>query len=111
MSLDIKQQALLMPVSSGQENMAGINNLYNSTGVVKALALLESVSNDLKMLVKECLLQLGTPDHAPLGLIARILADTVDPINPRILASLLISDLELYQDLHLLIDYIKNYQA
>jgi hypothetical protein len=41
-SLDIKQQALLMPVSAGQENLLGISNLYNSTGVVKALALLDS---------------------------------------------------------------------
>jgi hypothetical protein len=56
------------------------------------------------MLFKECLLQLETPNHAPLGLVARIIADTIEPLNPRILTSLLISDYELYKDLHFVID-------
>ena len=45
------------------------------------------------------------------GLITRLLADTLDPMSPRILTALLISDLELYTDLQTLIDTLEHPKA
>lgn len=85
----------------------GLSNLLNTTGVVKSLSLMDSLRSDIKLLVSESLLQLQAANHAPLGLVARVITDTFDSMNPRIVTSILISDFELYKDLHLLLDLIK----
>jgi hypothetical protein len=40
-----------------------------------------------------------TPESSS-GLLTKILFDTLDTLNPRHLTALLLSDLELYRDLH-----------
>jgi hypothetical protein len=47
---------------------------------------------------------------APIGLIGKMLLDALDPLNPRLLTSLLISDYELYWDLHVLLDLVKHHK-
>ena len=74
---------------------------------MKALALTEELTRDMKELVRESLRQLRG-GRATEGLIARVLCDTIDPLNYRILTAVLISDLDLYTDLITLLDALQH---
>lgn len=93
--LDSKQSSLLLPVSHNEENLLGINNVYNSTGPMRGLAYMEQMRTELKHLVGEAHMQLASRHTA--GLVTRVLADTFELLSPRTLVSLLITDYDLYR--------------
>ena len=80
--------------------MLGCQAINNNTGIVKTLALSEQLRVDLHNLVKESLRLMESTPESSSGLLTKILFDTLDTLNPRHLTALLLSDLELYRDLH-----------
>jgi len=89
-----------MPVSQNEENLLGCSSLINNTGLVKTLALTEQLRGDLHALVKEALIQIESSPETLSGLVNKVLFDTLDSLNPRHLTALLLSDLDLYKDIH-----------
>ena len=92
-----------MPISQGEENLLGCQAITNNTGVVKTLALNNQLASDLHALVKESIALFMASPSSSCGLLSKVLYDTLDALNPRHLASILISDLSLYRDLHSLL--------
>jgi hypothetical protein len=80
--------------------LLGCQAINNNTGIVKTLALSEQLRVDLHNLVKESLRLMETTPESSSGLLTKVLFDTLDTLNPRHLTALLLSDLELYRDLH-----------
>ena len=83
--------------------MLGCQAINNNTGIVKTLALSEQLRVDLHNLVKESLRLMESTPESSSGLLTKILFDTLDTLNPRHLTALLLSDLELYRDLHMVV--------
>jgi hypothetical protein len=91
---------MLFPIGKNDDNLLGCSSLVNNTGLVKTLAFSDQLSKDLHSLVKEALISLETSPNTLSGLVNKVLFDTLDSLNPRHLTALLLSDLDLYRDLH-----------
>jgi hypothetical protein len=109
--LDTKQQALLKPIGFGEENLMLATSLANNSWILKTLAFSDQLRKDLHELVQESVRQLACPRLNSQGLVAKLVLDTIQGIKPRHLVCCLLQDLQLYRDLHDLLDLLDSATA
>jgi hypothetical protein len=76
----------------------GAQALVSNSGVIKTLALADELRKELHELIKETIRQGDSIGSA------KVLCDVFETMNPRHLVGILLTDLDLYQDIHLVLD-------